>query len=202
MVEKLARCFETQAIHDFFLNDPYESVTAITDVFYALVRPLRSEYKENTSTASARDKLALKIHDICCRASTCYSQLLPTFYYDSFKGQICHIIGDANRYIAELDNFDKEKAITRAKTAYEKGWSYIRENNIDSIPGLSFALNYSVFLYEIMNQHEQAIQIAKEAFDEGVNRYCWDEHENPNYYLQILKDNLMLWISMPVDEDS
>merc|ERR1712159_79772 len=131
--------------------------------------------------------------------------------------------GDYNRYGAEITTGD-EKAdfAAKAKKAYAEattrctkkvidGTNYARaknqplptegEKNEDELPPtnpirLGLALNYSVFMYEIPEEREQASTVAKEAFDAAIDKL--DEVDEEQYrdstlIMQLLKDNLSLW---------
>jgi len=61
---------------------------------------------------------------------------------------------------------------------------------------LALVLNYSVFLNDMQNDPETAIEVAQEAFDEAINgvKYLAEEdHKESTLLLQRLRDNLQLW---------
>lgn len=63
---------------------------------------------------------------------------------------------------------------------------------------LGLALNYSVCLYEILQQKEEACTLAKSAFDNAISQL--DQLEEGDYkdstlIMQLLRDNLTLWTS-------
>ena len=63
---------------------------------------------------------------------------------------------------------------------------------------LGLALNYSVFHYEIRNDHDQACQMAKGPFQEAnnnVDAVSEDNYTDSTLIMQILRDNLTLWTS-------
>jgi len=79
--------------------------------------------------------------------------------------------GDYYRYLAEVEGNDgssKDSAASAYKAATE-----LAESKDDGLPPtnpirLGMALNYSVFLYEIMNQPTEATALAKSAFDAAI----------------------------------
>merc|ERR1712216_873783 len=131
--------------------------------------------------------------------------------------------GDYNRYGAEITSGDEKQAFAaKAKDAYQKatdlcvekvfdGTNYAKgknqplptsgDKNEDQLPPtnpirLGLALNYSVFMYEILEQREDASAVAKDAFDAAINKL--DEVDEEQYrdstlIMQLLKDNLSLW---------
>jgi len=131
--------------------------------------------------------------------------------------------GDYNRYGAEITQDEEKKQFAaKAKDAYQQatnlcivkvfdGTNYAKskmqplptsgEKNEDQLPPtnpirLGLALNYSVFMYEILEKREEASGVAKEAFDAAINKL--DEVDEEQYrdstlIMQLLKDNLSLW---------
>ena len=68
---------------------------------------------------------------------------------------------------------------------------------------LGLALNFSVFYYEIMNDHERACTLAKTAFDEAIaelDSLQEDNYKDSTLIMQLLRDNLTLWTSDNQDE--
>ena len=71
-----------------------------------------------------------------------------------------------------------------------------KELNINNSTRLGLALNYSVFFYEIKKMKEEAINIAKNAFDEAMK--ILDDLEiskakDTLLIIQMLKENLISW---------
>jgi len=68
---------------------------------------------------------------------------------------------------------------------------------------LGLALNYSVFLYEVQQEHDQACSLAKSAFDDAIaelDTLDEESYKDSTLIMQLLRDNLTLWTSN--DEDS
>ena len=60
------------------------------------------------------------------------------------------------------------------------------------------ALNFSVFYYEILNDREKAVTLAKSAFDDAVSELDSlneDSYKDSTLIMQLLRDNLTLWTS-------
>lgn len=117
--------------------------------------------------------------------------------------------GDYYRYKAEV-GFDKchinnKIVIDSSKHSYETALELASESLKKTHPlRLGLALNYSVFMYEILNNHLEACRIAKEAFEAAISDL---DNLNEDYYrdstliMQLLRDNLTLWSSDNLDDD-
>ena len=63
---------------------------------------------------------------------------------------------------------------------------------------LSLVLNWSVFYYETLNSPDIACKLAKRAFDNGIadlDGLAEDEYRDSATIMQLLRDNLTLWMS-------
>jgi 14-3-3 protein epsilon len=77
--------------------------------------------------------------------------------------------GDYYRYLAEYKlGKDKDLAVEGAIEAYTKGMQIASELPPTHPIRLGLVLNYSVFYYEVKEDTESAIKIAKDAFDEAT----------------------------------
>lgn len=108
--------------------------------------------------------------------------------------------GDYNRYIAEYAQGElKDKVSKEALSAYEA--ASIEAKNLSPINPISLglALNYSVFYYEIMGDHEKACTIAKEVLEvanKEISNIEEDETDATRDALSIinlLRENLEMW---------
>jgi 14-3-3 protein epsilon len=107
--------------------------------------------------------------------------------------------GDYNRYIAEYATGDLKQTVSEeALNAYKQASEYAKNlSNIHPI-SLGLALNYSVFYYEVMNDHETACNIAKTTLDNANKELpnLDDDDENNRDALSIinlLRENLEMW---------
>jgi 14-3-3 protein epsilon len=109
--------------------------------------------------------------------------------------------GDYNRYVAEYATGDeKQKVADNALEAYSEASDKARELSPIHPIALGLALNFSVFHYEVMEDHNKACQIAKEVLDvankEMTNIEDPEENENHRDALSIinlLRENLDMW---------
>ena len=70
------------------------------------------------------------------------------------------MLGDYHKYLSECDSF-KSKEMNQAKLYYNKGIELSKNLQIINPVRLGLNLNYSVFLYDIINEKGKAIELAK-----------------------------------------
>jgi len=112
--------------------------------------------------------------------------------------------GDYYRYLAESTTGEPrtqaaDKALAAYKMASDTALNLLPTNPIR----LGLALNFSVFYYEILNSPDNAIQLAKQAFDDAIEKLenLTDEsYKDSTLIMQLLRDNITLWTSNN-DED-
>jgi len=114
---------------------------------------------------------------------------------DEAKAFFVKMVGDYYRYIAENAKGDQLNEVKdEALKAYEQA------NAIDLPPcnpiKLGLALNFSVFHYEVMKNHQKACQLADEALQQALDKI--DELEEDDFrdaksIIELLKENLTLW---------
>ena len=139
--------------------------------------------------------------------------------------------GDYYRYGAEAaKDAEKEEYKAKAKQAYTTaselcskkvplGSNAAKEagreppapdgNEEDELPAtnpirLGLALNYSVFMYEILEQRDEATTVARRAFDDAIDKLDElneDQYRDSTLIMQLLKDNLSLWQENQEDGD-
>lgn len=109
--------------------------------------------------------------------------------------------GDYYRYLAEFS--DEEEYKTKAGAKYEKAMTLAKINLAPTHPTrLGLALNASVCYYEIMNESEKACTLAKEAFDEAIQKLdslSDSTYKDSTLIMQLLRDNLTIWTSESQD---
>jgi len=106
---------------------------------------------------------------------------------------------DYYRYLAEFAEAGakggpREERHTSYKVATEKAGELAPTHPIR----LGLALNYSVFLYEVQNQSQDACDLAKQAFDDAIaelDTLDEESYKDSTLIMQLLRDNLTLWTS-------
>lgn len=113
-----------------------------------------------------------------------------------------HRKGDYHRYLAEFaGDDDKAKSADEALSAYKAASDLALGD--EGLPTthpirLGMALNFSVFYYEILNDKDKAVKLAKSAFDDAVSELdslSEDSYKDSTLIMQLLRDNLTLWTS-------
>ncbi|CAK9094765.1 unnamed protein product [Durusdinium trenchii] len=111
--------------------------------------------------------------------------------------------GDMYRYLATMGCSKlSAQRVRLAEEAYKTASASTEALSPLNPVRLSLALNFSVFLHEVLQDHDQALQIARESFDDAIsfNLGRGEDWELEGYdkgavsqLLQLLRDNLTLW---------
>ncbi|KAF9026500.1 hypothetical protein BGZ52_006687 [Haplosporangium bisporale] len=123
-------------------------------------------------------------------------------FVDSDDKDECNVFyykmkADYYRYLAEFSSGDKRAQATEdAKKAYVTATESSGNLHCTHPIRLGLALNYSVFMFEILEDRQLALTTAKTAFDEAVS--ALESLEETSYkdaalIMQLLRDNLSLW---------
>ena len=128
-------------------------------------------------------------------------ELLKKAEDDEAKVFYIKMKGDYNRYIAEYAENELKKEVTEdALKSYNEATTIAKNLKVLNPIALGLALNFSVFHYEVMNDHDKAIQIASEALD-NANKELPNIDEDAEEYrdtisiVNLLKENLDMWKS-------
>jgi len=114
-------------------------------------------------------------------------------FYQKMKADYC-------RYIAEFTAGDaKTKAAKSAEDAYADAEKVAEKDLPVTHPiRLGLALNYSVFLYEVLSKPDEACAMARKAFEDAIaelDNVAEDSYKDSTLIMQLLRDNLTLWTS-------
>ena len=111
------------------------------------------------------------------------------------KAFFVKMVGDYYRYIAENAKGDKLTEVQE-----KANQAYTEASEIDLQPcnpiKLGLALNFSVFKYEVLKDHQKACQLADDALQQALEKI--DELEEDDFrdaksIIELLKENLTLW---------
>jgi hypothetical protein len=114
---------------------------------------------------------------------------------DESKAFFYKMIGDYYRYVAEAPKYleeVKEGALENYNKAQETSESLNPCNPIR----LGLALNFSVFHYEVMNNHKEACALGEKALTDALEKIDDVDEEtfrDAKSIIELLKENLSLW---------
>jgi len=172
----------------------------------------KEESKGNDShvkqTKGYRTKVEHELEDICKDVMNVLDNHLIAHATDSESKVFYYKMkGDYHRYVAEFSTAAPRKAAAEeALKAYQEATTIAHADLAPTHPiRLGLALNFSVFNYEIMNAPERACELAKQAFDDAISKLdtlTEDSYKDATLIMQLLRDNLTLWMSdMQEDDD-
>ena len=128
-------------------------------------------------------------------------QLLKKAEDDEAKVFYIKMKGDYNRYIAEYAEGDLKKEVSDGGLkSYEEATEIAKNLPVLNPIALGLALNFSVFYYEVINDHKKAIEIAKTAVEKADKELPnidedADENRDTVSIYNLLKENLDMWTS-------
>ncbi|KAF8589659.1 tyrosine 3-monooxygenase [Ramaria rubella] len=126
-------------------------------------------------------------------------RLLPAATTAESKVFYHKINGDYQRYLAESATGDHRiTLVSKALESYKTAW-HIADSQLPATDPtrLGLALNFSVFYFELLESPDRACHLAKYAFDtalESLDDLPEDDAADSIHILQLLKDNLSLWL--------
>ena len=116
---------------------------------------------------------------------------------DESKAFFQKMIGDYYRYVAESATADKLESVKQgALEGYNQANSLCGGLNACNPIRLGLALNFSVFHYEVMNDHKKACELGEAALSEALEKIDDVDEEtfrDAKSIIELLKENLSLW---------
>jgi len=116
---------------------------------------------------------------------------------DETKAFFFKMMGDYYRYVAECAKDDKLEEVKKgAHENYTKAQDASASLNACNPIRLGLALNFSVFLYEVMNDHKQACSLGEQALSDALEKIDDVDEEtfrDAKSIIELLKENLSLW---------
>ena len=106
------------------------------------------------------------------------------------------MIGDYYRYVAESATDQLEEVKQGALNGYLQAQKLSEELNACNPIRLGLALNFSVFYYEVMNDHKKACELGEVALTEALEKIDDVDEEtfrDAKSIIELLKENLSLW---------
>merc|ERR1712076_180720 len=148
-----------------------------------------------------KEKIENELVDICNDIlSIIEDSLIPNSTSEEAKVFYYKMKGDYHRYLSEFQQAETRKeSAANALDAYQAASGVAASDLPPTHPiRLGLALNFSVFYYEILNSPDRACHIAKQAFDDAIaelDTLNEESYKDSTLIMQLLRDNLTLWIS-------
>jgi len=153
-----------------------------------------------------RKKVEKELTDICNNVLDVLDKyLIASASSDESKVFYYKMKGDYHRYLAEsTTGTSRQESASRALEAYKAASDISQTLPATNPIRLGLALNFSVFYYEIMSSPDSAIQLAKQAFDDAIEKLEHlqdDSYKDSTLIMQLLRDNITLWTSNAEEDD-
>lgn len=154
--------------------------------------------KFDSALQSYKKKIQTELYKKCQGiVKTVEKDCLPLAADNESKAFFHKMIGDYYRYVAESATAETvEDCKKGALGGYEQANNFSKELNACNPIRLGLALNYSVFHYEVMNDHKKALELGEKALTEALEKI--DEVDEETFrdaksIIELLKENLSLW---------
>lgn len=125
--------------------------------------------------------------------------LLPKAGDDEARVFYHKMKADYFRYIAENVEGDRKQTYSQSSLkSYEDATAAANNLEVVNPIRLGLALNFSVFHYEVLSNHEAACNIAKETLDAAMNQLKDvdvddEEYRDAQSIVNLLQENLSMW---------
>jgi len=116
---------------------------------------------------------------------------------DQTKAFFYKMVGDYYRYVAECAQGDQLDIVKKgALENYQLAQKASESLNACDPIRLGLALNFSVFHYEVMNNHKEACALGEQALSDALEKIDDVDEEtfrDAKSIIELLKENLSLW---------
>jgi len=114
------------------------------------------------------------------------------------KAFFLKMVGDYYRYVAESATEDKLQQVKDGALEFYNKASEIANKDLEACNPirLGLALNFSVFHFEVMNDHKKACELGENALQAALDKIddCDEEtFRDAKSIIELLKENLSLW---------
>ena len=154
--------------------------------------------KFNDGLSSYKKKIEGELYDQCISiVNIVKDQCMKVASTDETKAFFYKMIGDYYRYVAECAQADKLDTVKNgALENYQLAQTTSQSLNACNPIRLGLALNFSVFHYEVMNNHKQACELGEQALSDALEKIDDVDEEtfrDAKSIIELLKENLSLW---------
>ena len=147
-----------------------------------------------------KSKIEGELYDQCMSiVETVKTDCMKNATTDESKAFFYKMIGDYYRYVSEcntISNDQVEMVKNGALENYQLADSTSKTLNACNPIRLGLALNFSVFYYEVMNEHKKACELGEAALTEALEKIDDVDEEtfrDAKSIIELLKENLSLW---------
>ena len=154
--------------------------------------------KFGDALAAYKKKIEKELYDQCMKiVNIVKNKCLSLASDDESKAFFYKMVGDYYRYVAEsARDATLEQVKNGALEGYNNADKYSKTLNACNPIRLGLALNFSVFHYEVMNNHKKACELGEAALTEALEKIDDVDEEtfrDAKSIIELLKENLSLW---------
>ena len=154
--------------------------------------------KFNTALQEYKKKILNETFDQCLKiVENVKGSCLGVASTDESKAFFQKMMGDYYRYVAESAQGDQLEVVKNgALENYEAASTTCQSLNACNPIRLGLALNFSVFHYEVMNNHKKACELGELALTEALEKIDDVDEEtfkDAKSIIELLKENISLW---------
>eukprot|EP00355_Strombidium_rassoulzadegani_P002757 CAMPEP_0168612528 /NCGR_PEP_ID=MMETSP0449_2-20121227/2965_1 /TAXON_ID=1082188 /ORGANISM="Strombidium rassoulzadegani, Strain ras09" /LENGTH=239 /DNA_ID=CAMNT_0008653099 /DNA_START=24 /DNA_END=743 /DNA_ORIENTATION=+ len=179
-----------------FKNQIGSKRTAIRTISAIEQNPKYSKFNEGLS--KYKQRIECELYDQCISiVNIVKDSCLQKATTDETKAFFYKMIGDYYRYVAECAQGDKLETVKNgALENYQEASKASQTLNACNPIRLGLALNFSVFHYEVMNNHKLACELGEQALSDALEKIDDVDEEtfrDAKSIIELLKENLSLW---------
>ena len=179
-----------------FKNQIGSKRTAIRTISAIEQNPKYSKFGE--ALGGYKKKIEGELYDQCTSiVQIVKDACLAKASTDETKAFFYKMVGDYYRYVAECATGENLESVkSGALENYQLAAQTSESLNPCNPIRLGLALNFSVFHYEVMNNHKQACELGEKALSDALEKIDDVDEEtfrDAKSIIELLKENLSLW---------
>ena len=179
-----------------FKNQIGSKRTAIRTITAIEQNPKYSKF--SSALSEYKKKIEQELYEQCLQiVDSVKKNCMNVASTDETKAFFYKMIGDYYRYVAEAATGDQLDTVKNgALENYNQAQISSEKLNACNPIRLGLALNFSVFHYEVMNNHKQACELGERALTEALEKIDDVDEEtfrDAKSIIELLKENLSLW---------